>query len=593
MSDVCGIIKDEVWKYLFESVETSSGELYSEWRLKRRIYTYKARRYPTGKVNEVGEIEYWFDATTPCVNSEVKNLRLDSKYFMFWSENPIGDFAAVYIANASLQEFMERTHRAEELSEATEDFSDDGNVLLRKTDKDYEKCDPMNTFLTNTLARTVNQTAIIERFYLTQSELRKKAGLYRNVDQVIEKCPNTTLTPNPEFVASSSSKTYPLYELYRRTGEVSEDTLFKAQGKKGGDPKKFVLARIIVCGIQKGDEKEEYVLFAEQLSGRMEDYFKEAHRGPYKGKWWREGLRELLFDHQTAYNELTIEIMRAIPWNTSAIFRATDIRTYNNVRNALVRGSILNSGDLQQVQINARTAEAMNMRNTILAEMDAIANSYEIVRGVTPASGTPLGTTEMMNENSNKLFDFLRKKLAVPYRYVYREFILPELVKELRGKDIIRLTGSEQFLDDFRRILAEAWFSRNLAIIGPHSRETREALIEEKIAELKSADPVLKNTKAIWKEITPRLYCTIVGEAYNTSEISTLYQMLPLDTDVTRRAFMIDYILKSKGIAVPPPANPEGPQAPIQKDKKPEEQKNDGRPTLQSPLQDEKVPAEA
>jgi hypothetical protein len=553
MSEICGTIKDELHKYLFESVETAGGELYSEWKLKKRIYNYKVRRYPTGKVNEAGEIEYWFDGIMPRVNNEIKNLRLDSRYFMIWSKNSVKDFPAVYISNAALHEYMEESGRAEELSESTEDFSADGNLLMRKTDKSYEKCDMMNTFITNTLARSVNETAVIERFYLTQSELRKRDGLYTNVDNVIDKCHSTTYSPTPNIVAGTSTKSSPLYELYRRTGEVSEATLYKAQGKEGGDSKKFVLAMVIVAGLTNGgDGKDEYVLFAEELKGEMSDYFKEAHRGPYKGKWWREGLYELLLDHQTAYNELTNEIMRAIPWSTSAILASSDLQTFQNVRHGLVRGTVLKSSDIRQVQIDAKTTEAMNMRNSILTEMDGIANSYEVVRGITPASGTTLGTTQMMNENANKLFDFLRKKLAVPYRYVYREFVLPELVKDLKGKDIIRITGSEQMLEDFRMLAAEVWFNSNLALIGPHTKEMREALIKEKALELQKKDPILKNSREIWKEVLPRLFVTIVGEAYNTSEIDTIMQTIQLEQDPARRAYFLDYIYKSKGIKTPP-----------------------------------------
>jgi len=553
MSDILGTVKDELHKYLFESVETSGGELYSEWKLKKRIYNYKVRRYPTGKVNEAGEIEYWFDAIMPRVNNEIKNLRLDSRYFMIWSKNAVKDFPAVYIANASLHEFMEETGRAEELSESTEDFSADGNLLLEKTGKSYEKCDMMNTFVTNTLARTVNETAVIKRFYLTQSELRKRDGLYKNVDKVIDKCAGTTYSPTPNIVSGTSTKSSPLYELYCRTGEVSEKALFKAQGKEGGDDKKFVLARIIVAGISNGGkDKDEYVLFAEQLSGQMSDYFKEAHRGPYKGKWWREGLYELLFDQQTAYNELTNEIMRAIPWSTSAILASADLQTFQNVRHGLVRGTVLKSTDIRQVQIDAKTTEAMNMRNSILAEMDTISNSYEVIQGVTPSSGVPLGTTQMINANANKLYDFLRKKLAVPYRYVYREFVLPDLVRDLKGKDIIRITGSEQMVEDFRMLAAEVWFNRNLALIGPHTPEMREALIKEKAIELQKKDPVIKNSREIWKEVLPRMFVTIVGESFNTSEIETIMQALPLEVDPARRAYFLDYIYKSKGIKTPP-----------------------------------------
>jgi len=554
--NIKGTIKNEINKYLFESVETNSGELYSEWKLKKRVYNYKSRRYPTGKVNDAGEIEYWFDGIQPRVNSEIKNLRIDSKYFLFWSKNRIEDFPATYIANCKLQSFMEETGRAEEFSESTEDFSSDGNILLRKTDKSYDKCDMMNTFLTNTLARSVDETAIIERFYLTQSELKKKDGLYENVDDVIDKCGNTTLTPNADVSTGSSQKSSPLYEIYRRTGEVSEKDLYEAQGKEGGDKDKFVLARIIVAGLTKGGDKDEFVLFAQKIKGKMSDWFKEAHRGPYKGKWWREGLYELLLDQQTAYNELTNEIMRAIPWDTSALFRATDSRTLNNVRHGLDRGTIINSSDIQQVQVNARINEALEMRNSILSEMDAIANSYEVVRGVTPSSGTPLGTTQLMNENANKFFDFLRKKLAIPYRYAYKEFILPELVKNLKGEDIIKLTGSEQWLESFHLLVAKNWFNKNLALIGPHTPETREALIEQKVIEMKEDDPILKNTKEIWKEVIPRIQVTVVGEAYNTSEVDTLLQVLPLETDPARRAYMLDYVLKSKGISVPPAMDP-------------------------------------
>lgn len=547
-------LKNEISKYLTESVETAAGEMYSEAKLKKRIYNYKTRRYPTGKVNENGEIEYWFDAIQPQVNNEMKNLRLDSKYFLYWSKNPVKDFPAVYITNAALNEFMEETGRAEELTESTEDFSSDGNILLRKTDKSYEKCDMMNTYLTNTLARSINETAIIERFYLSQSELRKRDGLYNHVDEVIKKCGGLTYNPTHKSESGGSAKSTPMYELYRRTGEISEKEYTKAKGEEGGDPNKFVLVMYITAGLTSSSEKDEteYILFCEKISGTMSDWFKEAHRGPYKGKWWREGLYELLLDQQTAYNELTNEIMRAIPWNTSAIFASDDLQTFQNVRHGLQRGSLLKSKDIRQVQISSRIAEAIQFRNEVLKEMDAISNAYEVVRGVTPASGTPLGTTEMMNSNANKLFDFLRKKLAVPYRYVYKDFVLKELVSNLKGKDIIRITGSNQMLEDFRRLAAEVWFNRNLALIGPHTRDTREALIKEKMMDLQKNDPVIKNSKEIWKEVMPRLFVTVVGEAYNTNETELILQTINLEADPVRRAYFLDYIYKSKGIPTPP-----------------------------------------
>lgn len=579
---ICGQMKTEMERYFGESVPLATGEHYSEWKLKKRIYTYKNRYYPTGKVNSNGEVEYWFDGIHPRVSDEIKNLRLDSKYFLVWHKNPIDYFAATYIANASLSDFMDTSGRAEELMSANEDFSADGNVLWKKTDNFYEKCDMLNTFITNVLAKTVNETAIIERFYLTQNELRKKDGLYKNVSEVIEKCGNTYFKTSEKSVGTN--KTTPMYELYRRVGEVSEATLFKAQGKEKGNSNKFLLASIIVCGLSGGEE-DEYVLYAEELQGEMSDWFKEAHRGPFKGRWWREGLYELLFDHQTAYNEITNEVMRSIPWNTSAFFRHTDVRTQNSIRRNLKRGSLVKSADLQQVQVSSRINEAITIRNTILQEMDRLAGSYEVVQGVTPASGTPLGTTQLMNENANKLYDFLRKKLAVPYRHIYTEFVLPELVKDLKGKEIIRVTGDSRVLEGLRRIVAESWFFNNLVLIGSHTPEMKEALIEEKVKELETIDPLLKNSRDIWKEITPGLRVTVIGENWTGAEVGTLSQIIPLEMDPVRRGWMIDYILKSKGIDVPPPAQPQQPT----QGQNPQIEEEQG---MSSPLQEEPVPSE-
>lgn len=544
-------ITTEIDEYLFGTVEIADGVQFSEYKLKKRINFFKSRHYPTGKITEDGDYEYWFDLIHPRVAAEVKNLRLDSKYFLVFSRNPIGDFPAVYLANAKLAEWMEETGRAEELSEAVEDFSADGNLLLRKTSDGYEPWDMLNTFLTNTTARTVNETGIIERFYLTQSELRAKNGLYQNVDNVIAHCGNKFFSKTEKGMGED--KQTPQYELYRRTGEVSEKDLLQAQGKEGGDENKYVLARVIVAGLKKGKTDNRFVLFAEALPGEMSDYFKEAHRGPYKGRWFREGLYELLMDHQVRYNDICNEIARGLSWASKVLFSHTDVQTLQNVRTALQNGSLIKSADIKQVQVRLQGFDQLVAdRNHILQEANFIANSLEIVQGQNLPSGTPFRLGILMDANATKLFEFLRKKLAVPYRYAYREFMLPDFVKDLRGRDIIRLTGDAQFLERFRRLIAEGWFAKNLVAIGPHTPEMRAQIISLKMDELREKEPVIENTKEIWKGILPRLYITIVGENYNIEEQQTIISMLQFETDAGRRAFLMDYLYSARGIPVPP-----------------------------------------
>jgi len=131
----------EIHEYISGITHLDENIPYSEYKLKRRIQMFKNKFYPTGKITADGDYEHWFDIIHPAVNSEVKNIDFDSKHFMVFSKAPIQDFAAVYVINLSIDEFMWNNGTAEELNQSVEDYSSDGNLLFRKTADGYETCD--------------------------------------------------------------------------------------------------------------------------------------------------------------------------------------------------------------------------------------------------------------------------------------------------------------------------------------------------------------------------------------------------------------------------------------------------------------------
>lgn len=548
-------ITGEVHEYLFGDVEISDGVRFSEHKLKKRIMYFKNRHYPTGKITEDGDYEYWFDIIHSRVNSEVKNIDFDSKHVLLFSNSPVQDFSAVYVANLGLDEFMWENGIAEELNSSVEEFSADGNLLFRKTSEGYEPWDMLNTFLTNPTARTVNDTDIIERFYMTQDDLRKKRQLFKNVDEVIENCGNKFFSKVENGVGEVRSKK--MYEMYRRTGEISEKDLFEAQGKKGGDENKFILARLVVAGIRKGVTSGRYVLFAEELKGTMSDYFVEAHRGPYKGRWFREGMYELLFDHQVRYNDITNQIARGLDWASKVLFRHTDVQTLQNIRTALDNGALIKSENIQQIEVRLQGFDQLvNDRNNIIQEANDIANSYEIVQGKNLPSQTAFRTAAVMDTNASKLYVFLRQKLSLAYKRVFKEFVIPDLVKSMRVKDILRVTGDPIFIEKFMKMGVNSWYIKNLAKIGPHSFDQAEFIKETKLMEMSKTDPMIMNVKEIWEGVLPRLYVTITGENYLTEEIDTISSLLQYEQDPMRRAYLLDLVYAVKGIPTPPAPNP-------------------------------------
>lgn len=553
-------VSSEITTYLFREQMIAEGVPHSLYRLIKRINLFKNRHYPEGKIDKrTAAYKYWFDIIHPRGNNEIKNLRFSSKNILPFSTNPVGDFAAVFTLHAALNEWMWKTGREEELADSIERFSGDGNILLKKVKGGYDACDFDNTYIINTAAKTVEDTPIIERYQMTQSELRAKTA-WNNVDDVIKNCGNKFFkkTVRSGYV----STTNPIYEIYERNGEISEEALFEAQGNDGGDPDKFILARVVIAGLANREESEKYVLFAEELIGDMCDWFAEAHRGPYKGRWWREGLYELLLDHQYRANEIGNQIARGLDWASKVIFKDDSPQIVQNIRTDLQNGDLIKSANLAQVEVRLQGLDQLIADwNRLMEDADAIANSSEIVQGQSMPAGTPFQLGTLLDSNASKLFVLLRAKLGHCYARAFKDFTLPDLVKDIKGMDIIRVTGDAEFLDRFRQLAVNNWYVQNLVHIGPHTSDMADVLKQAKLKELEQTDPLIKNVQSIWKGILPRIQVTITGENYDVSEsLQTIASVLQFETDPARRAFLLDTIYSSKGIPVPPPT----PQQPAQ-----------------------------
>ena len=544
----------EIHRYYFGETEISDGVFKSEYKTKKRIQLFKNRQYPKGKLDAQNKYKYWADIITPRVNAEVKNLRLDTKNFLFFSESPSKDSVLIQIANLRIKEYMRDSNRAEELNENVETFTGDGNVLFKKTKEGYTTLDPLNTIITNECAKTVDETDIIERYEMTQSELRAKEGVWNNIDDVINGCKGRSFKRTTRSTPKDLDKSF--YEIFERNGEVTEQELFEAQGKDGGDDRKYVKARIVMAGLSTGTKKNKHILFAESLGNKnLSDIYISAHRGPYKGAFWREGLYELLFDLQVRANEISNQLSRGLEWASKVIFKYSDNTLVQNILTDLQNGDAIKSTDLSQIDVRLRNLDQLIADwNRINEQADKIANSFEVVQGESLPSGTPFRLGMLMDTNANKLFVFLRQKLDIAYSKIYDQWLKKELFKALTSKDIIRLTGDNDMLTAFKERLVENWYIQNLINIGPHTPEIAQMLKETKLQEIEEKDIMIKNeSKEVWAEAMPRIHIVITGENTDIGEkMETLANLLQFETDPSRRAYLLDQIYSIKGIKAPP-----------------------------------------
>ncbi len=562
-------IEDEIDAYTSKSVDLSEGVKFSQYKLVKRISLYLNQVYPKGKTDSQGNYKYWLDITTPRVNSEVKNIDFDTKDVVIYSE-ALADRLAVFLSNLFLKKWLKDNKKGSDINDAVESFSSQGNVVWKKTKDGYEEVDFKNFYVLNQTAKDLNDSDVIERHSLTQSDLRAKKGVWNNVDAVIENCGNKFFKATEG--ATEETKTTPLYEVYERNGEVSEEDLFEAQNKGGGDKNKYILAKIILAGLHKGEAGEKYVLFAEEIS---EKPYREAHRGKYNGRWFRVGLCEALFDCQTRANEIGNQIARGLEWASKTIFRSSDTLIVQNILTDMRSGDIIKAKELTQVETRMQGLDQLIADwNRNIQVADALANSYEVVTGESLPAGTPFRLGAMQNQNANKLFDFLREKLSLALEELFNDWIVPVMMKELRKKEILDLTGDDKYLNEYQEMIVKAWYINNLLSFPPHSADQGNALRALKLQELtQNPKTSLKIEDGFWESFKPRAKVVITGESVNlASELESLMNFIKLETDSVRRTALIEMAMAKKNVDVtnlpksppqqlqPQSAQPEGQQ---------------------------------
>ena len=577
-------IENEIENYLTNKVEISPEVFFSQYQLIKRLYKFKNKDLNKGsKINPDLSYDYYFDIISPRCDSEVKNLRFDTKNIMVFSVNPRKDFAPVYISNTQLKLWMAENGEDDKLKAAVEEFTSNGNIIFKRISGGYEKVDPLNMVITNIKAETIEDTAIVERHEMTASQIIAMKD-WESKEDVIEHCGNKFFQSTE--LTSETETTGKIYEIHEYTGEVSDKEFKQLSGDETGDENTYYLAKVIVAGLDRGNASEKYTLFAERLpkNKTMSDYYIDAHRGPYKGRFWREGMYEILFDHQIRANEIGNQLATGLEWASKVFFHTTDKSLLANIRADMENGDIIESKDLAQVNVRMQSLDQLiSDWNRLNADADKIANSFEVVRGDTPPSGTPFRMGILMDQNAGKLFVLLRQKISMPYRRVFKEWVLPEMVKNLRSQDIFRLVGDNDIVDQFREIAVDSWYTENLVAIGPHTREQAEALKQEKLDDLINSDPAIENSKEIWDGVLPRMLVTITGENSDIQDqLQDLVNLVGLEQDPDRIAWILDTIYKSRNIPIPPRKEEQAPDN-LQAEKQMIEQ-NPGVRTAQQPI---------
>jgi hypothetical protein len=555
-SQIISQILQEIKEYESGSINLSDTVTFSQKEMVNIIKTHQNKGFlktlPEGMVDD----RMFFDIVTPLVDTGVKNTDIDTK-----NVEPVsllkGYVPQAFLIKPELNLYFKYTDEDTRLNNHVEAFTDEGNVVSRKVkDGVYRKVLLENLYVIDQTAECLEDTTVIERDFMNQSQLRKMAEWKQDKIQALI----------DSFKKSESSTKTPYFELFYRYGDISTDQLNDINGKDEEINSNKYVPGYVVFGRAKITNKDDettlsgergFVLFADELKPEeikiSRDYiikkykpYEEAHFGPYKGRWLREGYRELCIQNQNRANELGNQIRIGMKLSLKHILWSTDDNIKGkNILSALQDGQIIKAADLQVLNLseNKNLAAYAEEWNRNIQNAREKCRAFEMALNENSPSSTTATEANINNINNSKYFKFKQQKLGIFFRNIYNRWVLPELLKNISAEHELEITGDPSYMDMYYDALTNCWYVKNLYQIGPHTPEQAEAIKQMKKEELmKGGKQFLTIKKDYYANAQIVLDFTITDESSNkqTKVTNGLSLLKYIDDPASRQDIVIE-----------------------------------------------------
>jgi hypothetical protein len=579
---------DRIIAYIKEyesgSIPLSNTVTFSQPGMVNTIKTHQNHGFlkslPEGMVDD----RMSYDIVTPLVDTGVKNTDIDTKNVEPTSLTRDYQSHALLI-KPELQLFFKYTDEDTRINNFVEIFIDEGNAVARKVKEGiYKKVLLENLYVIDQTAETLEDTTVIERDFMDQTKLRRMTEW--NADEV-----NNLIN---SFKKSETSTKSPYFELFYCFSEISKDELNEINGIESSDKQddnKYVQS-MVVFGRAKTTKKNDkissekgFILFAEELKPEeikitrnyiIKKYkpYEEAHFGAYKGRWMREGYRELCIQNQNRANELGNQIRIGMKLSLKHILWSSDDTIKGrNILSSLQDGQILQAKDLQLLNLseNKNLAAYAQEWNQNIQNAREKCRAFEMALSENSPSSTTATEANINNINNSKYFKFKQQKLGIFFRNIYNRWVLPELLKNVTDEHEIEITGDPSYMDLIYDALVNNWYLQNLLKMPTHGPEQADMIKQMKKEELmKNRKEFLTIQKDFFKNAEIVLDVTVTDESSNKQTKTTnglnlvKYTSNPIIMqDPTSRDIIIE-IANDLGFKVKKTAPPQMPMQPGQ-----------------------------
>lgn len=413
-NDVYNFIKGEIvaWK-------TNYVEIDEVWHWNMRDHIRKSLLYKNSKFFEgPNDGERPFDnVILPALFTQYRLEGFDVKHII-----PYVNDEKNYYKSFFVKKYHPRWARKYSLDtfidELVESYVDYGLALVKEVNGVRPMVVPLEkiAFCDQTDA---TKLICIEHNY-TPAELKEETKWYQEeIDKVI-------LLNNTEPKENKKKKGgIKVYELH---GELPESWL-----KEDGDKNKFVRQMQVVAFYEdKNGNKGGICLY----KGKSKQLFTALKRDPIYGRACGRGAIEELFDPQVWINYSAIQVKEMLDVASLMLIQTADKTAAQRQKiTELSKGEVLYHEEgkpFNQVVIQPYNKIAFdNVSARWEQRARLISSANDTLIGNTPASGVPLGTTEIITSQNIGLHEYRQGKIATFVGELYRDKILKYLVNDI------------------------------------------------------------------------------------------------------------------------------------------------------------------
>ena len=501
---------------------------YVEWSLYdtiQRIYAYLNSKHISGSTDSLGRDKPFFNIVSAAVNIWYRATDIDRKDIIVLPDK-YANTASAFIATILLQEWMKKTRFGAFLNKWGRTLAQYGSAVVKFVEKDGE--------LTSTVVPWQNlivdpidfkSLPVIERFFKTPSQLKNMATPNHpdyagyNMEAVEGILDNRESRTSMKDEQRDNRAEY--IEIYEVHGELSQATykLAKGEDTEDEDDNIYFQQMHVISWVESRDGVKDFTLY----SGKEEkNPYMITHLIEEDGRSLGIGAVEYLFDAQWMVNHSMKQWKDQMDLASKLIFQTADANLAG--KNILTN---VENGDIIYTELNKPVTQLNNTKPDI-SNVKAYAEQWRVLgqevtstpdaaRGITPPSGTALGTVQITTAQGLSLFEIMTENKGQYLEEMLREYIIPhlktklnnqnEIVAMLEDRDITKIDKMFVPKEAIKRYNER---TKQLALAGkidqtiPFDPQVEEGAIREQLGELGNTR-YLAPGQITWKEIVKDL----------------------------------------------------------------------------------------